>query len=415
VRRHSSLAVTRLLIAAVFLAGFPTRGLAQNHTLMVLTGGTSTGTVSASTGGGAFVQICPQSGSAICSTAFPAGQTVTLRAAPPTGASFSGWDAGGLCSGTGDCVLALASPTTVVARFARSTTDTVGYYHLDPAGSVRAVTDGNGQVQARFDYLPFGEKIPASTATDNPRMYAGKERDSESGFDYFGGRYYTGQIGRFTTVDPLVPIEAAQLNPQMWNSYAYVMNNPLRYSDPDGRCPFGCVGEGYGAYVIGAAAAGTAIYLTSPQGRAAVSQVVNDTRTMITTAAGQISSWFQSAKRPGTHGKPDHKATVEFWAGKYPNTGTEVRFPVKPGGPVPQGAGGKKDHRRADVVIYDPTGAIEKIIQIIRPTPGGHAPVREEDAKNDLEHSLDVPVEFKPVDPTLVPDPPKDPSLEENQ
>src|SRR5215212_1600885 len=60
-----------------------------------------------------------------------------------------------------------------------------------------------------------------------------KERDSESGLDYFLARYYSNVQGRFTSVDP----ENAGANPndpQSWNGYGYAFNNPLKYQDPDG-------------------------------------------------------------------------------------------------------------------------------------------------------------------------------------
>jgi RHS repeat-associated protein len=52
---------------------------------------------------------------------------------------------------------------------------------------------------------------------------------------YFGARYYRADVGRFTTVDPELRIKDALIDPQKWNRYAYVRNNPLRYIDPDGR------------------------------------------------------------------------------------------------------------------------------------------------------------------------------------
>jgi RHS repeat-associated protein len=52
---------------------------------------------------------------------------------------------------------------------------------------------------------------------------------------YFGARYYRAGIGRFTTVDPELNMKEALPDPQRWNRYAYVRNNPLRYVDPDGR------------------------------------------------------------------------------------------------------------------------------------------------------------------------------------
>jgi RHS repeat-associated protein len=66
-------------------------------------------------------------------------------------------------------------------------------------------------------------------------LFTGKERDAETGLDYFGARYYRADLGRFTTVDPELNIPAALVDPQRWNRYAYVRNNPLRYVDPDGK------------------------------------------------------------------------------------------------------------------------------------------------------------------------------------
>ena len=61
-----------------------------------------------------------------------------------------------------------------------------------------------------------------------------RERDAETGLDYFGARYFSGAQGRFTSVDP--SMESVVLrNPQSWNRYAYTLNNPLRYVDPNGE------------------------------------------------------------------------------------------------------------------------------------------------------------------------------------
>jgi RHS repeat-associated protein len=119
----------------------------------------------------------------------------------------------------------------------------VEYYHLDAVGNVRAVTDEAGQVIERHDYLPFGEEwcpgppagVCGSVPPGQPKRFTGKERDPETGLDYFGARYYGARIGRFTAIDPYLDQSSAILNAQLWNRYAYGRNNPLRYVDPDGR------------------------------------------------------------------------------------------------------------------------------------------------------------------------------------
>ena len=90
--------------------------------------------------------------------------------------------------------------------------------------------------------LPFGEECTTGpcaanpgVASGQPRKFTGKERDAETGLDYFGARYYGSKIGRFTTVDPVYNWRENLLDPQRWNRYAYGRNNPLRYVDPDGR------------------------------------------------------------------------------------------------------------------------------------------------------------------------------------
>jgi RHS repeat-associated protein len=98
---------------------------------------------------------------------------------------------------------------------------------------------------SRHDYLPFGEELYAGvggrttglgyTASDNVRQkFTAKERDTETGLDYFLARYYASQQGRFASIDPSLASGRAHL-PQSWNRYVYVLNNPLLFIDPDGR------------------------------------------------------------------------------------------------------------------------------------------------------------------------------------
>jgi RHS repeat-associated protein len=113
----------------------------------------------------------------------------------------------------------------------------VEFYHLDAQGNVLALTDWNGTVVESHDYDVFGQEVvdEYTRAGTQPKRFTGKERDTETGWDYFGARYYGSKIGRFTTADPYLDTRPALSNPQRWNRYAYGLNNPLRYVDPDGR------------------------------------------------------------------------------------------------------------------------------------------------------------------------------------
>ncbi len=121
----------------------------------------------------------------------------------------------------------------------------IEYHHVDALGSTRMVTDANGAVVARYDYLPFGEEIPSGEwqrtdtlhyggANNVLQRFTGQIRDDESGLDYFGARYFSSQQGRFMSPDkPLM--DQHRIDPQSWNLYAYGRNNPLRYVDPGGE------------------------------------------------------------------------------------------------------------------------------------------------------------------------------------
>jgi len=114
----------------------------------------------------------------------------------------------------------------------------------DQLGTPRMVFDKTGSLSgvSRHDYLPFGEELSAGTGgrtstegynTDNVRQhFTHKERDIETGLDYFGARYYASTQARFTSADSFF---GSRANPQSLNRYAYVLNNPLKYTDPTGH------------------------------------------------------------------------------------------------------------------------------------------------------------------------------------
>jgi RHS repeat-associated protein len=65
--------------------------------------------------------------------------------------------------------------------------------------------------------------------------FTGKERDSESGLDYFGARFDASSMGRFTSPDPVFINVMRVMDPQRLNLYAYGRNNPLVFFDPTGK------------------------------------------------------------------------------------------------------------------------------------------------------------------------------------
>jgi len=121
------------------------------------------------------------------------------------------------------------------------------YFSLnDWLGTKRAEATPDGGAVATFSSLPYGDGFSrsgsGSDATEN--HYTGKERDSESGNDYFGARYYASSMGRFMTPDsasnPQAVPYASYANPQTLNLYSYVRNNPLNDGDADGHCDLFC-------------------------------------------------------------------------------------------------------------------------------------------------------------------------------
>jgi RHS repeat-associated protein len=103
----------------------------------------------------------------------------------------------------------------------------------DWLGTMRATTDAAGVWQGGCTGLPFGDGQACNGNIPDPHHFTGKERDSESGNDYFGARYYASAMGRFLSSDPLMA-SAKAWDPQTWNRYTYGRNNPLKMIDPTG-------------------------------------------------------------------------------------------------------------------------------------------------------------------------------------
>jgi RHS repeat-associated protein len=132
----------------------------------------------------------------------------------------------------------------------------VYFYHTDAAGTPLAITNTNGQVVWETDYLPFGEPSTVTAQIKNTTMFAGKEHDSETGLYDFGARYLAADVGRFFAPDPVRAVDpvTSQVNslllqnPQRLNLYAYGLNNPYRFIDPDGNIVWDIVDFAFFSY-----------------------------------------------------------------------------------------------------------------------------------------------------------------------
>ena len=142
------------------------------------------------------------------------------------------------------------SDTEVAARFqaAPEDNDTLHYYLggkevafkkggtlyfplQDHLKGTAVITNSAGSVMESTTYYPYGQtRSGGITSTD--RAFTGQRLDS-TGLYYYGARYYDPSIGRFVSSDKLIPELA---NPQSFNRYTYVYDNPLRYTDPNGEC-----------------------------------------------------------------------------------------------------------------------------------------------------------------------------------
>src|SRR5712692_6763296 len=105
------------------------------------------------------------------------------------------------------------------------------YYHQDHLSN-RLVTDSSGNTAAKLGHFPFGESW--YNGSNSRRLFTTYERDFESGNDYAMARYYVNRLGRFAVLDPAGLFAADPSNPQRWNLYLYVLNNPLNAADPTG-------------------------------------------------------------------------------------------------------------------------------------------------------------------------------------
>jgi RHS repeat-associated protein len=135
----------------------------------------------------------------------------------------AGWNVGYVYSGG-----------QLLAQYSGSTTY---FAHEDHLGSARLLTKLDKTIFDSSDFLPFGEQIAGASGTSH--KFTSDERDFETNLDHTDFRQYSSALGRWITPDPAGIVVVDPTNPQSWNRYAYVLNNPLSMVDPEGLCDIG--------------------------------------------------------------------------------------------------------------------------------------------------------------------------------
>ncbi len=102
-------------------------------------------------------------------------------------------------------------------------------------GSSSYITTAGGYATQHLQYMAYGEDFihqQNASTYKTPYTFSAKEKDAETNFSYFGARYYQADLSIWLSVDPL-----ADKLPG-WSPYAFCINNPIMYVDPDGRIPW---------------------------------------------------------------------------------------------------------------------------------------------------------------------------------
>ena len=175
------------------------------------------------------------------------------------------------------------------------TPDQTRYLHYDNLGSIDTITDGQGNIVERMSYTPFGQRRQGDwRANQNPHLpiipkltnrgFTGHEHIDEMNLIHMNGRVYDPTIGRFLSPDPHIQDPH---NTQSYNRYTYVLNNPLKYTDPSGYF-FSAIISAFVASVATKsiiAAVGAKLFLA----KVAIAYITAYTVTYATTGSGKAA------------------------------------------------------------------------------------------------------------------------------
>jgi RHS repeat-associated protein len=110
------------------------------------------------------------------------------------------------------------------------------FSHADGLGSTRVLTNNLGGVTDSYAYDAYGNLIASTGASNNAYLFAGEQRDSETGLDYLRARYYDPLVGRFVSADAY---EGSLNDPMSLHDYQYAHANPVVNTDPSGYMTIG--------------------------------------------------------------------------------------------------------------------------------------------------------------------------------
>jgi RHS repeat-associated protein len=259
-------------------------GYVTNYTVALQAGSTVLNSVSGSSGtitAGDFAQITV---------------TYTTGSTPPSG-----------------YVTIVLTSAGIQSNFDKVTLTTSGgiyYYVEDMLGTSRVMTQANGTVCYDADFDPYGGEHPFTETCPQDYKFEGKERDTETGNDDFGARYYSSRFGRWLSADwssvPVAVPYANLTNPQTLNLYAMVADDPETSADLDGHQ------SATGSFHEDCA------YLESHCGQAAIQDLMNSASTTDADAAQTKSANQQTAASQNANQQAQNQQTPQSLAAQVP-------------------------------------------------------------------------------------------------
>jgi RHS repeat-associated protein len=310
----------------------------------------------------------------------------------------------------------------VARRDGATGTGGVFYYFSDHLKTASVITDSAGTIKAESDYYPWGGELQFVNNDSNDYKFTGKKRDSETGLDYFGARYYSNGLGRWVSADwsaTPVPVPYADFgDPQSLNLYGFVGGNPSTKTDSDGHLPilfqdfkqrlgeaiikFFSAAKGYvdthapphygpPGMPYPQVAPGTPCWCNPSGGNSKDNKSNNNN----SQSKNQGASDSQDKKVPNPNGKNGdaaHQETIGKAEKDMQNKGLTTQREYKVETP-----GGEKSSRFVDVVGKDAEGNVVEMHQAGKQTQAGNPVARETRALNDIQNATGQRPQFDPT------------------